>query len=66
MTIQQEKWRATLTSRLASPKVKRNAIAGLLSSGIPPKSLEFGLNLPQRSSVSEQNLQPLALDKGDT
>jgi hypothetical protein len=35
MTKQQERWRATLTSRLASPKTKRNAIAGLLSSGVP-------------------------------
>jgi hypothetical protein len=35
MTQQQERWRAALTSRLASPKVKRNAIAGLLGSGVP-------------------------------
>jgi hypothetical protein len=35
MTKQQERWRATLTSRLVGPKVKRNAIAGLLGSGIP-------------------------------
>jgi hypothetical protein len=35
MTKQQERWRATLTSRLASPKTKRTAIAGLLGSGIP-------------------------------
>ena len=35
MTKQQERWRATLTSRLASPKTKRTAIAGLLGSGVP-------------------------------
>jgi hypothetical protein len=35
MTQQQLRWRAILTSRLASPKTKRTAIAGLLGSGIP-------------------------------
>jgi hypothetical protein len=35
MTQQQERWRATLTSRLASPKTKRTATIGLLGSGVP-------------------------------
>jgi hypothetical protein len=35
MTLKQQKWRDTLPSPVAKAKTKRNAIAGLLASGIP-------------------------------
>jgi len=39
MTRQQEKWREALLNPSAKPKVKQNAMVGLISSGISPETV---------------------------
>ena len=53
MTQQQLRWRATLTSRLASAKTKRTAVAGLLGSGVPLEVIKIWAKFGAKQQFSK-------------